>query len=527
MQFGNRQNQKSFSQVPQMKKPRSTFNRSFEVHDTYQFDYIETLFTDVVSPGDEINMTAKLFARLTTQLKPVMDRIYASVEWFFVPDRLVWTNQKKFMGEQDNPGDSTDFINPYMTSPVGGFTVGSEFDHMNLRPGVAGYLINNTKPLRAKLKVYNDWYRDENLDDSVVIPMDDGPDADTDFPRLVRNKAHDYFTSALKSRQKGPAVSLPLGTTAPVISNSEYPLYSGAGVTDRYLGMTSVGTAEFEGPPPGINGAVAFGSETGLQTDLSAATAATLYALREAATMQQFLEMDNTGGTRYVETIPNHFGAILPDFTAQRSEFLGGGHFNLNVFPVPQTSESNTGKPQGNLAAYATLNVEAKERLGFTKSFNEWGTVLGLITFRAAISYQQGLNRFWSYSTKYDYPWPIFAGVGDQAIRNDEIYVDTNNTTNAAPWAFQERYAERKYRPSEIRGEFRSDASNSLDVYHQAEEFVALPAFNDVFMKSSTPIDRLLAVGHATSAPIQLDAYFDYFHTAVLPVHSIPGLKRF
>lgn len=534
MQFGSRENQKNFAATPTVTKPRSVFNRSFESHDTYQFDYLNVFFTDIMFPGDTVKLDTKIFARLTTQLKPVMTRMYASVEYFWIPDRLVWDNQQRFMGEQVNPDDSTDFVNPQMTSPNDGtgFASATLFDQMGLPVGVPNYLVRNVKPLRAYLKCWNDWYRDQNLQDSVDVPTDDGPDTVSDYAILKRNKAHDYFTSMLPWTQKGDPVAMPLGTLAPLLVNPDAPPINAglirSAATKNLLGATGL-TSDAGGQLNTDAGTTAsFYDPNGtLFTDLSEAASATINQLRESFLMQQYLEQLARGGSRYPELISQEFGAHFPE-AIYRPEYLGGGHFDLNVMPIAQQSESGS-TPQGNLAAMATLNVRSEDRLGFTKSFNEWGTVLGLITFRAAISYQQGANRFWDYSTRFDYPLPSFAGLGEQGVKQREIFAEGVLDDDDQIIGYQERFAEAKYRPSEIKGLLRSNPTfgGSLDVYHLAEQFITPPTLNAQFIESSTPIDRILAIDSTEAPPIIADFYHEYIHTRVLPVHSIPARLGF
>ncbi|AXH74006.1 MAG: major capsid protein [Microviridae sp.] len=541
MNIGNRHSQHSFAQVPSVNMARSAFNRSYAIKDTFDFDYLTPLFVEEILPGDTMNLNVKCFARLATQVVPVMDNMYLDFFFFFVPNRLVWNNWERFNGAQDDPGDSTDFLIPTITSPVTtGFTVGSTFDHWGIPTGVPGFTVS-ALPFRAMNLVWNEWFRDQNLQDSIVISKGDGPDLASAYPLLKRAKKHDYFTSCLPNPQKGPAVTMPLGSTAPITGLAVTPVqninvYRGTG-TSIGGAFSSASTAT---GPIGVNitsGAVPANNNitlatvptnivtSGLEADLTDATAATINQFRQAIMMQSLLELDARGGTRYVEIIKAHFNVISPDFRLQRPEFLSGGTIPISQHPVAQTSETGT-SPQANLAAYSTA-AEFGNRIGFSKSFVEHGYVLGFVQARADVTYQQGLNKLWSRRTRWDFFWPKFQELGEQAVLRREIYTD-GTANDDIVFGYQERFAEMRYHPSEIRGQFRSTFAETLDVWHLAEEFGSAPTLGNTFIQSNTPIARVLEVPDEDYPDLLLDGFFELKHARPMVTYGVPAsLGRF
>ena len=401
------------------------------------------------------------------------------------------------MGEQTNPGDSISYVIPKITSPVGGYNPGSVFDYMGLptvgQVGGANTITHSCLPLRAYALIWNEWFRDENLQNSISFSVLDGPDLPANYTLLKRGKRHDYFTSALPWPQKGgTSVSLPLGTSAPVKSDGTAFNLTGSNWTNQGVGTSATGQLQVAGLPANGSGA-GFGTVTGLYADLSAATAATINQLRQSFAIQRLLERDARGGTRYTEILRAHFGVYPPDFRLQRPEYLGGGSSRITVTPIAQTSGTNasgTTTPLVNLAALAT----GVARHGFTQSFTEHGYIIGLACVRADLNYQQGLRKHWSRDTRYDFYFPAFAHLGEQAILNKEIYEDGSANDNNV-FGYQERWSEYRYFPSMITGLFRSTTAGTLDGWHLAERFSSLPGLNSTFIQQNTPMSRVLAVG--------------------------------
>lgn len=515
----NRNSQHSFAQTPNVTMARSVFDRSHTTKDTYDFDYLVPIFVDEILPGDTCNLNVSTFQRLATQKVPIMDNLYIDFFFFFVPNRLVWTNWEKFNGAQDNPGDSIDFIIPTLTTTAStGEAVGSISDKMGLPTGIPG-LVVNALPFRCYQKIYNDWFRDENLQNSVLLSTDNGPDLPSEYTLLKRGKRHDYFTSALPWPQKGAAVTLPLGTSAPIFGTG---LFDSTETAGNRIAINNSAGALRDIKKSTSDYIVGMGNNTGsnqLFADLSSASAATINQLRQAFQVQSLLELDARGGTRYVEILKAHFQVTSPDFRLQRAEYLGGGQVKINAHPIAQTSPTSGSNALGQLGAFATASGSG---IGFTHSFVEHGYVIGIACARADLTYQQGLNRMWFRSTRYDFFWPKLQELGEQTILNKEIYAQgtANPTQDAAVFGYQERYAEYRYMPSMIKGEFRSTFTTPLDYWHMAEKFTSLPALNSTFIVQNTPIARALAI---TDGPdLIADYWFSYKHARPMQTYSVP-----
>ena len=506
-----------FSMIPKADIPRSSFNIQKTHKTTFDAGFLVPVYVDEVLPGDTFNLKMTAFARLATPIYPVMDNLHLDTFFFFVPNRLIWNNWEKFMGQQTNPGDSISYLVPQQVSPAGGYVVGSLQDYMGL-PTVGQVGASNTVShcaffTRAYNLIWNDWFRDENLQNSVTVDLGDGPDTVANYTLLRRGKRHDYFTSSLPWPQKGSSVTLPLGTIAPVKSASNL-----AG-TGYFVTDTGANTQLLARTAAGVNVA---GSE--FFADLSAATAATINQLRQSFQIQKLLERDARGGTRYTEIVRSHFGVISPDARLQRPEYLGGGSAPISINPIAQTSGSNasgTTTPLGNLAAMGTGLAHGH---GFTQSFTEHGVILGLVSVRADLTYQQGLRKMWSRSTRYDFYFPAFAHLGEQAILNREIYCD-GSANDANVFGYQERWAEYRFNPSQISGLFKSTSAGTIDAWHLAQKFTALPTLNASFIQDSPPVSRVVAVGAAANGQqFLLDTFFDIKAARPMPLYSVPGL---
>jgi len=531
-------NPHQFAMIPRADIPRSSFRMQTSHKTTISASILYPIYVQEVLPGDSFNLNMTIFSRMATAIYPIMDNLHMESFFFFVPNRLVWTNWVKFMGEQDNPADSISYAVPTITSPVGGFPRFSIYDYLGLPCASnlgANTITINALPLRAYALIYNTWFRDENLVNSAYFSKTDAPDLSTAFPLLQRGKRHDYFTSALPWTQKGTTVPLPLQGSA-VVKTQASNTFTGAQaglnvleVTGAAVGVTRTMGISSASQVGEINNAPTISTlvyPSNLYADLSTATATTINALRLAFQTQRLLERDARGGTRYTEIVRSHFGVVSPDARLQRPEFLGGGHSPINITPIAQQTQTGVTGGSTPLGTLAGIGTNLARGHGFSRAFTEHGYILGLINVRADVAYQQGIRKLWSRSTRYDFYFPVFATLGEQAILNKEIYSDGSANDNAA-FGYQERWAEYRYHPSMVTAYFNSTNSTPLDAWHLAQKFTALPVLDTTFITdaSASSVTRVVAAGAAAnSQQFLLDIFFDCKAARPMPMYSVPGL---
>lgn len=535
----------AFSMIPKTNIQRSSFDRSFGYKTTFNEGFLIPFFCDEVLPGDTFKLKTSVLARLSTPIVPVMDNMFLDMQFFFVPNRLLWDHWTNFNGEQRDPTDSTDYLVPTVTSPTSGFGVQSIFDYLGLPTGI-GNLSVNSLPLRAYNLIWNEWYRDENLQNSVTVEHGDSDNV-ANYQLLKRGKRHDYFTSCLPWPQKGSAVTIPLAgdisakNIADIRHSGDftyltYPIpsinASPSGVPALISPYTHTGTDGAAFNITSVYNSVS-GDRTGgilldqknidsianmLQLTSTTDNSVNVNDLRSAFQIQRLLERDARGGTRYTEILRSHFGVISPDARLQRPEYLGGCSTPVNINPVQQTSSTTAVTPQGNLAAFGYISNTHSD---FNHSFVEHGYIIGLMSVRADLTYQQGINRMWSRQSRFDFYWPALAHLGEQAVLNKEIFAQGTDQDDQV-FGYQERYAEYRYKPSLITGKLRSSDPETLDVWHLSQKFTTLPKLNSDFIEENPPISRVVAV---QNEPHFIgDFYFDLKCIRPMPLYGVPGL---
>lgn len=534
-----------FSQIPATNIPRSVFDRSHNVKTTFNSGLLVPFYVDEVLPGDSFKLDASLFARLATPIVPFMDNVYLETFFFFVPNRLLWDHWQAFNGEKINPNDSTDYLVPQATATNAQNL--SLWDYMGLPTNVANKLSVSALPFRAYYRIWNEWFRDENLQDSdnVGLQTNDETLDVTSLMPLRRGKRHDYFTSCLPWPQKGPGVEISIGGSANVDISGQpsAPFSLRQGGFNTSANSIPVNAVWAEAPETGFPGSTNLkfrfqsnghntntsGNELlyfqkenleGLTftANLATATPISINDLRQAFQVQRLYERDARGGTRYTEILRSHFGVVSPDARLQRPEYLGGSSTRININPVQQTSGTTDTSPQGNLAA---IGVAGDVFHGFSKSFVEHGIIVGLVNVRADLTYQQGVPRMWSRKGRFDYYWPALAHLGEQAVLNKEIFAQ-GSADDDKVFGYQERWAEYRYFPGQITGKFRSTDPQSLDVWHLAQKFDTLPTLSKQFIEDNPPIERVVAV--QDEPQFLLDSYIRLKCARPMPVYSVPGL---
>lgn len=554
----NRNVESHFALLPHADISRSTFDRSHSLKTSFNVGDLVPFYVDEVLPGDSFEVKTSKVVRMPSLITPIMDNIHLDTYFFFVPNRIVWEHWKEFQGENTKSAwiPETEYEVPQLTSPAStGWTIGTIADYMGIPTGVPGLSVN-ALPFRAYSLICNEWFRDENLTDPLLTPMDDATVAGVNTGNYITDcakgglpfkaaKYHDYFTSCLPSPQKGPDVTIPVLTSKyPVVAGDPVPsslLSSPASYSSFYgqtgeLGHNGANVFFQEGSSVSSgsgNDYVVTSSRSNTQnyfyspsnlwavSDGAFSNVATINQLRMAFQVQKLYEKDARGGTRYIEILKSHFGVTSPDARLQRPEYLGGNRIPINVSQIVQQSQTTDSSPQGTPVG---LSLTSDTHHDFRKSFTEHGFILGLMVARYDHTYQQGLERFWSRKDRFDYYFPVFANLGEQAVLNKEIYAQ-GTAEDDEVFGYQEAWADYRYRPSHVTGEMRSQSPQSLDVWHLADDYESLPALSDDWIReNSATVDRVIAVTSQVTHQLFADIYIQCRSTRPMPVYSIPGL---
>lgn len=532
---------------------RSKFERSHSIKTSFNVGDIIPFYVDEVLPGDTFQIDTSKVVRLQTPITPFMDNIYLDTYYFFVPNRIVWEHWKQFQGENTESAwlPTTEYTVPQITAPEGGFAEGTIADYFGIPTKVPGLSVN-ALPFRAYALICNDWFRDQNLCDPLNIPLSDATVKGVNTGNFVTDvakgglpykaaKYHDYFTSALPAPQKGPDVNIGLAGIAPVLTgdvvtsaaNGKSLLWSK--LSDNSLYVPNVGNnvislgseyspsktfSQIPGDLPFTDPGVEIVPRN-LYADMSDVSSVSINSLRLAFQMQKLLEKDARGGTRYIEILKSHFGVTSPDARLQRPEYLGGNRVPISVSQTIQTSQTTNDSPLGDTGAYS-LTVDSHS--DFTRSFTEHGFVIGLMVARYDHTYQYGLERQWSRKTRFDYYFPVLANIGEQAIKNKEIFA-TGTKTDDEVFGYQEAWADYRYKPSRVTGEMRSNSSKTLDFWHVADKYSQLPKLSAAWIfEDKSNVDRVLEVTSAVANQLFADIYIRNYTTRPMPLYSIPGL---
>lgn len=538
---------------------RSKFPRNFSHKTTFNAGQVIPFYVDEVLPGDTFQVRTSKVVRMQTLLTPVMDNVYLDTYYFFVPNRLVWEHWKQFMGENTESAwiPQVEYEVPQLTAPANGWEVGTLADYMGIPTGVKGLSVS-ALPFRAYALIMNEWFRSENLTDPLNIPVDDATvqgvntgnyvsDVAKGGKPFVANKFRDYFTSCLPSPQKGPDVTIQTAQlgNAPVVPmdkpvpkdllNYPYNVYIPRGNSDFEAGyhagsvdlnafggaywLARTGNSDLDSTID--NGVAGYPANLWAQFD-NTVSVATINQLRTAFQIQKFYERSARGGSRYIETLKAHFGVTSPDARLQRPEYLGGNRIPVSINQVIQNSGTVSGStPLGDTGA---MSLTTDVHSDFTKSFVEHGFVIGVMVARYDHTYQQGIERFWSRKSMFDYYWPEFANIGEQAVLNKEIYAQ-GNAQDDEVFGYQEAWADYRYKPSRVSGEMRSSYAQSLDVWHLADDYSMMPALSDSWIHEDPAIiNRVLAVSDNLANQFFCDIYVQNYTTRNMPLYSIPGL---